>query len=150
MMHAYERSTTVEDGQGQTDRSRDILNTYLEALLARGDYGKHFAETVTFTLMDTGEVTQGREAVVGLIDYLHTQAFDATPVVRSLVVDGKQAVLEADFAGEHAGEFAGIGPTGRQVKLPYAVVYDVDTSSITALRIYLSMDALVRQITEEP
>jgi predicted ester cyclase len=35
--------------------------------------------------------------------------------------DGK-AAIEADFAGTHVGEFAGIQPTGRMVRVPYSVV----------------------------
>ncbi len=48
--------------------------------------------------------------------------------------------------GTHAGEFAGILATGRAVRLPYAVAYDLDGEQIAALRIYMSVDALVRQI----
>jgi predicted ester cyclase len=146
-MQATGNATAIETHQ-QTEQTRSIMTAYLDALVARGDYGRHFADTVTFTMMDTGEITRGREPVVGLIDYLHTQAFDATVVVKRLVVDGSQAVLEAEFTGTHTGEFAGIAPTERPVKLPYAVGYDIDGYAITALRIYLPMDALIRQIRE--
>ncbi len=145
-MQANADRTTTEDGKCQTDRSRVMLNSYLDALLAGGDYGRYMAEAVTFTMTETGEVTRGRDAVVGLIDYLHTQALAATPVIQGLVVDGSHAVLEAEFVGSHVGEFAGIGPTGRQVRVPYVVVYDFHGGSIAALRLYLPMDVLVRQL----
>jgi predicted ester cyclase len=146
-MHGTE-TTSAQQASQQTERTRAVMNAYIEALVARGDYGRHFAEDVTFTVMDSGEVTRGRDAVIGLIDYLHTQAFDATPVVRQVIVDGSHVVLEAEFAGTHEAEFAGIAATGRAVKLPYAVGYDVEDGAITALRAYLSMDALIRQIRE--
>jgi predicted ester cyclase len=41
-----------------------------------------------------------------------------------------------DFAGTHIGEFAGIVPAGRAVRVPYSVVYDLRGGQISALRIY--------------
>jgi predicted ester cyclase len=121
---------------------------FLDALVVGGQYGDHLADQVTHTLMETGEVTRGREAVVGLIDHLYRQAFAGSAVVRGLVVEGGRASLEAEFVGRHVGEFAGISPTGRSVRVPFAVAYDLDAGTIAALRIYLPMDALVRQIRD--
>lgn len=55
-------------------------------------------------------------------------------------------MIEAEFVGTHVGEFAGVAPTGRQVRVPYSVAYDLVEDAITAVRLYLPMDALVRQI----
>jgi predicted ester cyclase len=55
--------------------------------------------------------------------------------------------LEADFVGTHIGEFQGVPATGNAVRVPYAVVYDVDGGRIVALRVYLPMHALMAQIT---
>jgi predicted ester cyclase len=57
-------------------------------------------------------------------------------------------MLEAAFVGTHVGEFAGIAATGRAVRLPYAVAYDLADGRIAALRIYLATDALVRQLRD--
>jgi len=62
-------------------------------------------------------------------------------------VDDGKAAIEADFAGTHIGEFAGIQPTGREVRVPYSVVYDIRGDQIGALRIYFPMGRLVEQIT---
>lgn len=128
------------------DQTRATMTAYLDALFGNGDYGAYLAPAATCTMMDTGEVTRGREAVVGLIDFFHAHAFAATPELMMLVAGEETAMIEAVFAGTHSGEFAGIAPTGRAVRLPYAVAYDLADGSITALRIYLSLDALVRQI----
>ena len=125
---------------GSRGGARAVMEAYLDALVKNGDYGAYLADDVTFTMTETGEVTRGRAAVVGLIDYLHQQAFTATPVVKSVIVDATQAALE--------GEFAGIPATGRKVRVPYAVGYDVTGEMITAVRIYLPMDELVRQIRD--
>ena len=147
-MHAARDPTTPEDGVGTTERTRQTVAAYLDALLAGGRYGRYLAAEVTFTAMETDEVTRGREAVVGLIDHLHNQAFDATPLVKCLIVDAHRAAVEAEFLGTHVGEFAGIPPTGRRVRLPYAIAYDLADNQIAALRVYLPLDALVRQLRD--
>ena len=37
-------------------------------------------------------------------------------------------------------EFGGIAATGREVRVPYSVVYDLQGEKIGAVRIYLSME----------
>jgi ketosteroid isomerase-like protein len=146
--------SVVPEPQGSITRhvaakaTREILDGYLAALLSGESLGGFLADDVTLTLMDTGEVTRGRDAVIGLITFLHQQAFTATPVVRAIVAGEHQATLEAEFVGTHIGEFAGIAPTGRSVRLPYAVGYDFVDGRIVALRIYLPMDVLVRQLRD--
>ena len=55
--------------------------------------------------------------------------------------------VEADFAGTHSGEFAGVPPTGRPVRVPYSVVYDLRDERISALRSYFPMSLLMDQLT---
>ncbi len=62
--------------------------------------------------------------------------------------EGDRAAVEAEFVGTHVGEFAGLAPTGRLVRVPYAVAYDLAGETIAALRLYLPLDALVRQIRD--
>ncbi|CAN5765791.1 hypothetical protein BH20CHL2_BH20CHL2_04790 [soil metagenome] len=147
-MQTKDAFATTERGRRKADRTRTMLSAYLEDLLSGADFGRHMAEDVTFTTMETGDVTHGRDDVVGLITFMHHQAFDASPVVRTLIVDDGQAALEADFVATHTGEFAGIGPTGRQVSVPYAITYDIEDDSITALRMYMAMTSLVGKLQE--
>ena len=42
--------------------------------------------------------------------------------------------------------FAGKPATGKDIRVPYSVVYDLQGEQITALRIYLAMDEIVRQL----
>jgi predicted ester cyclase len=78
--------------------------------------------------------------------WMHTQAFDAHPKVKTLVVGDGQAALEADFVGTHTGEFLGMAPTGKSVQVPYCVIYDLHDDKITALRAYIPMDLFTRQL----
>ena len=102
---------------------------------------------VVATLEGTDQRADGPEAAEQMIRYIHQQAFDARPELKSLLVDEDKAAIEADFAGTHTGEFAGVQPTGRAVRVPYSAFYDLRDNQISKLRIYFPMSLLVEQIT---
>lgn len=129
-----------------TDTERGTMDGYIAALLARGAFADYFTEDVTIDIVGSGQTGQGRVAVEGMIRYVHEQAFDARAENIRLVVDGRGAGLEADFVGRHIGEFAGIAPTGRDVRVPYSVHYDLDHGRIKALRIYGLAAELIQQL----
>ena len=148
-MPATQDPARIGDDPEATESTRAVVAAFLNALAAGDHYGDHLAERVTHTIMATGEVTSGRSAVVRLTDHLHRGAFAAAVDTRALVVEGPRAFLEAAFVGTHVGEFAGIPPTGRTVGVPFAVAYDLVDGSIAALRVYLPLDALVRQLRDD-
>jgi predicted ester cyclase len=125
---------------------RATIQQYAEVLLARGDYGRFFADDVEFALMGTDQHERGAQAAEQAIRFLHETAFDATPELTNIVVDDHGAAAEALFAGKHTGEFLGVEATGNHVRVPYSVFYDVGGDKITALRIYLPMEQLLAQI----
>jgi predicted ester cyclase len=130
-----------------SERTRARLSAYLEALRTRGDYGQYFAGDVSLTVMGSDRVIEGREPVEQFIRGF-MEAFDSRPQLKSLVVDAGRGAVELDFVGTHIGEFAGLPPSGRIVKLSYVVVYDLKDDMIAALRVYVPMEA-VRAETEE-
>jgi predicted ester cyclase len=67
--------------------------------------------------------------------------------LKNLLADDGKVAIEADFAGTHTGEFAGIPPTGRAVRVPYSVAYDLRGDRISVLRIYFPMSQLIEQLT---
>jgi predicted ester cyclase len=123
-----------------------VMHDYVEALNSRGDLTMYFTDDATFTTMETGEVTRGREACVASIAYLHHQVFEGRVVTRHIVVGDAVAVLEATLDGTHVGAMGDLQPTGRHVNLPYCVVYDFDGDRIRAARGYLSFADLMRQL----
>lgn len=126
------------------------MTSYLDTLVQRGDYGRFFAEDARFSIEGTDQSGTGRDAVEQTIRFLHEVAFDASPELKNLIVEGNKAAIEADFVGVHTGEFAGLPPSGRSVRVPYAVVYDLEGDTITSLRIYMPMQSLLEQIGGTP
>ena len=126
--------------------ARATMTAYLETLMARGQYEKFFTPDASLYVMGTDQEAHGREQVAGLIRYLHEQAFDAHPQLKCLLVDGEKSAIEADFVGKHVADFAGKPATGKEIRVPYSVVYDLEGEQISALRIYLSLDAIIRQL----
>jgi predicted ester cyclase len=126
---------------------RKVMQEYIDALVKRDDYPVYFTDDVVATFEGTDQRAVGREAAGQLIRYVHEGAFDARPELKNLLVDDGKAAIEADFVGTHTGEFAGIQPTGRPVRVPYSVVYDIRGDQISAVRIYFPMSLLMEQLT---
>lgn len=104
------------------------------------------ADDVVFTVMATGQEHQGRDAVLGMLNYFYHVAFDATATTRTMLFGENNAMVEANFVGKHIGEFAGIPATGKDVNVPLCVVYDLVDDQIKHGRIYFEMPALFQQL----
>ena len=127
---------------------RQVMQDYLDALVKREDFPAFFTDDVVVTFEGTGQRANGRDAAGQLIRYVHQDAFDARPELKNLLTDDGKAAIEADFAGTHTGEFAGIPATGRDVRVPYSVLYDLRGDQISALRIYFPMSQLIDHLTK--
>jgi len=129
------------------DRTREVLDAYLAALVARADLARYFTDGVVLTLVEAGQEIRGREAVAAAIAELHQVTFDARPEVTNLVVGEGKAGGEFVFIGTHTGEFGGIPATSCQVRVPYTVFYDVTDGQISTLRILGFASGLLAQLT---
>lgn len=129
------------------ERTREAMTRYLDS--GHTDLSM-MADDVVFTNMATGEEHRGVDGVRGMLDYVYHTAFDATAESRNRVYAEDQAVLEADFVGTHIGTFAGITATGRKVRVPLCVVYDLEGGRIKRGRVYLEMPVLLRQLGGAP
>jgi steroid delta-isomerase-like uncharacterized protein len=128
------------------ETTAETMRSYLDAFLARGNFAEYYTDEVIWTTVAADQELQGRQPVRDFLIWMHTQAFDAHPKVKTLVVGDGQAALEADFVGTHTGEFLGMAPTGKSVQVPYCVVYDLRDDKITALRAYIPMDLFTQQL----
>ncbi len=129
------------------DTERQVMQEYIDALVKRADFPSYFTDDVVVTVEGTDQRAEGREAAGQLIRHMHENAFDARAELKNLLTDEDKAAIEADFVGTHTAEFAGIQPTGRAVRLPYSVIYDLRGDHISAVRIYFPMSLLIEQLT---
>jgi len=107
------------------------------------------ADDVVFTSMNTSEEDRGPEGVLQSLNYIYHIAFDARFELTNLIIEGGIGAAEAAFVGEHIGEFAGIEPTHKHVRVPLCVVYEVEDEKIKRARIYFEMPALFEQLGVE-
>lgn len=128
------------------ETTTQTMNSYLSALVERGDFGQFFSEDVVWTTMENGQEIRGRQAVRDFIIALHAELFDARPELRSVAIADGTAGLEAIFIGTHIAEFAGVPATGAEVRVPYSVFYDVSDRGITALRAYMPLRQMIADL----
>ena len=128
-------------------RTRDAVERYLNS--AHQDLSM-MSKDVVFTNMATGEEHRGVEGVRRMLDYVYHQAFDASAETSHRIYAEDHAVLEGYFVGKHIGAFAGVQATGRQVRVPLCVVYDLEDGQITRGRVYLEVPVMMRQLGASP
>ena len=129
------------------ESTRQVLQRYVDS--GHTDISV-MADDVVFTNMTSGEETHGPDAVQGMLQYVYHVAFDADALDTKLICDDGRAVLEATFAGRHIGEFAGIPATGREVRVPLVVVYDLENDRIKRGRIHMQMPVMFQQLGASP
>ncbi len=125
------------------ESTRDAMTKYLNSKHADVSV---MAEDVAFTIMATGQEHHGPEGVLQMLNYFYHIAFDADAETRNTIFADERAVFEGDFVGRHIGEFAGISPTNKQVRVPMCVVYDLEKDKIKRGRVYFEMPVLLRQL----
>lgn len=104
------------------------------------------ADDVVFTVMATGQEHKTPKGVLQMLNYFYRIAFGATAEIKnSIIADGK-AVSEGDLVGVHIGEFAGFPATGKEVRVPLCVVYDLENDQIKRGRVYFEMPILMVQL----
>jgi len=99
-----------------------------------------------FTTMATGEEHRGPDAVRRMLEHVYHIAFEARADFRTKLIGEDQAMVEGEIVGTHIGEFAGVPATGKAVRVPLCVVYDLDDGLIKRARVYLEMATLMRQL----
>ena len=104
------------------------------------------SEDVVFTNMATGEKHSGLEKVAQMLQFIYHVAFEAHAETKNIIINEANAVLEGDFVGKHIGEFAGVPPTNKFVRVPLCVVYDLENNKIKRARIYFEIPALLTQL----
>lgn len=129
------------------ERTREVMNRYFAA--DHSDVSM-MASDVVFTMMATGEETKTPAGILAMLHHFYHVAFDATADIKNTLFDDGKALVEGDVVGKHIGEFAGIPPTGKDIRVPICVVYDLEHDQIKRARIYLEIPVLMRQLGVAP
>jgi steroid delta-isomerase-like uncharacterized protein len=106
------------------------------------------ADDVVFTNMATGDEFRSPAGIREMLHYVYHVAFEAAAEQRNLIVGDGQAVFEADFVGKHLAEFAGVPATGKTVRVPLCVVYDLEHDKIKRGRVYWEVPAFLQQVAK--
>jgi len=122
------------------EQTKAVLAAYL------GDEGMdRVAEDAVYT-MNGARTARGREEISDMLDEVYQRAFQGQARALSQVFGDGRAACEYEFTGKHIGDFEGIPASGKEVRLTFCVVYDVDGERITAARIYFPVDAVRHQV----
>jgi steroid delta-isomerase-like uncharacterized protein len=128
------------------ERTREVMDRYWDS--QHRDLSM-MAPDVVFTTMATGDEHRGPEGIRRMLEHIYHTAFEARAEIRSRLYGDEQAMIEGEFVGTHIGEFAGIPATGREVRVPLCVVYDLKDGRIQRGRVYLELPVLLRQLGVE-
>lgn len=126
--------------------SAQTVQAYLTAIADRQDLEPFLAPGVTFGLPADEHPLRGTASVARAVRHHYEEEFDARPELVRLVADERGAVAEVLFVGTHIGKYAGMAPTGRPVRVPLAMAFDVDDGLIAAIRVYYSPEAVLAQL----
>lgn len=121
------------------EETREVIESY-----ERGE--GRIADDAVFVDTATGETHEGRDDIVAWFRHKHGEAFDTDFERTHLIVDDGQAVQAGFLVGTHTGEYAGVPATGRSVRIPLAVVYEVADGYIQRALIHFGMYSFLRQV----
>ena len=104
------------------------------------------ADDAVFTIMDSGQENHGPEDIARMLKEFYHGTFEADfETTNTIIADGK-AVVEGYVVGKHTGEFAGIPATGKDIRVPLCVIYDLENDKITKGRVYMALGILFQQL----
>ena len=112
---------------------------------AHGDTSM-MADDVVFTIMDSGEEHRGPEGVLQMLGGFYHGTFEADVETTNTIFADGQAVVEGYVVGKHTGTFAGVPATGKDVRMPICVVYDLENDKIKKGRVYVASGVFLQQV----
>ncbi len=104
------------------------------------------ADDVVFTIMDTGQEHHGPEAIARMLKEFYHVTFEADVETTNTIFADGQAVVEGYVVGKHTGMFAGVPATGKDVRVPICVTYDLENDQIKRGRVYMASGIFLHQV----
>ncbi len=104
------------------------------------------ADDVVFTIMDTGQEHHGPEVIARMLKEFYHGTFEADVETTNTIFADGQAVVEGYVVGKHTGVFAGVPATGKDVRVPICVTYDLENDQIKRGRVYMASGIFLQQV----
>ena len=91
--------------------------------------------------------TGDREGVLAAMRYLRTAFPDARAEPVSIVAEGDRVGVHDQLVGTHRGEYRGVAPTGREIRVDFVHVFRVADGRIVERWGVVDTDELMRQLS---
>lgn len=99
-----------------------------------------------YELVPTGEVFDGKEAVLDYFRASRTAFPDQRNEVRALHHCDDAVVVEFDLLGTHQGPLRGLAPTGRSFRCSMTAFFFFEGEHIVCERVYWDIATILRQL----
>lgn len=67
---------------------------------------------------------------------------------KDMIAEGDKVVVDATMQGTHKGELMGLPPTGKQVEVPFIIVYKLSGGKIVDHSMVADQAGLMKQLSE--
>lgn len=118
---------------------------YLRALGAGTALRPFLADEVLFEAPGRWSIS-GAAVVERVVRHHYEVEFSARAEVVTLVAEDRHAAADVLFEGVHVGEYDGIAATGREVRVPLAMFFDVEAERIAVIRLHYSPEQVRAQL----
>ncbi len=128
---------------------RVFMQAYFDAW-TEGDLEKilsYYSDDVVINLLGGPALLEGKAAVSQNFVAPFIKAFPGNVhQIQNFIHQGTQVVIEWMFTAVHKGDYGGIPPSGRAIRLPGCSVYTVEDGKITAGNLYFNGPTLMAQL----
>jgi steroid delta-isomerase-like uncharacterized protein len=132
------------------ESTREVMTRYLNEVKSEKQNISVLAEDVVYTDMATGQEYHGPDEIRAMLNYFYRTVFEGKPILHTAIFGDNNAVFEGELTGKHIGEFEGISPTGKEVRIPMCIVYDLEDDQIKRGRIFFDRSVFLRQVGVNP
>lgn len=129
------------------EENKALVRHFVEEFWSPGNLAaadELIAKDATITLPGVGQVDH--VTLKGFARALRSAFPDWHSTLEEMVGEGETIAERWTGTGTHQGEFQGVAPTGRQVKVPGAVFYRIASGKITEFRGLFDGLAMMQQL----
>lgn len=122
-----------------TETTREVIESY-----ERGE--PRIADDAVYVDVSTCESHIGADAIRAWFRDKHGAALDVEFERSDVIVEGSRAVQAGHLVGTHVGEYLGVPGSGKPVRIPLVVLYDIADGKIVHADVHMSAYSFLRQV----